>query len=77
MVERDLSHYVLAGLVSKKLAKQVTVDRLSLIKELAKESDNLLDCLSVPTKYLYAPIAADYVKYNAGPNKGEVIGAKM
>jgi len=51
--------------------------RHSLIKELALRSSDLLDCLSIPKHALNVPIAADYIKYNASPNYGEVIGAKM
>jgi hypothetical protein len=36
-----------------------------------------MDCMSIPKHALYAPIAQDYVKYNAHPNHGEIIGAKM
>jgi len=40
-------------------------------------SNDLLDCMSIPKESLYAPIAGDYVKYNATPNFGEIIGAKL
>jgi len=33
--------------------------------------------MSIPKHALYAPIAGDYVKYNASENLGEVLGAKM
>lgn len=77
IVERDLKHYILAGVLSSKAAKNVTKTKHALVKELAKSTKDLLDCLNVPKHALYAPIAADYVKYNAEPNYGEVIGAKM
>lgn len=48
-----------------------------LIKKIAEVTTDLLDCLNIPKHALYAPIASDYVKYNANPNHGEVIGAKM
>lgn len=77
IIERDLPHYLLAGVLSQKAAKKVTKTKLALVKELAKSTRDLLDCLNVPKHALYAPIAADYVKYNAQPNFGEVVGAKM
>ena len=77
ILERDLKHYILAGVLSKKAAKNVSKTKFALVKELAKCTKDLLDCLNVPKHALYAPIAADYVKYNAQPNFGEVIGAKM
>jgi hypothetical protein len=36
-----------------------------------------MDCMSIPKHALYAPIAGDYIKYNATPNFGEIIGAKL
>lgn len=77
ILERDLKHYILAGVLSQKAAKNVTKTKLTLVKDLAKYTKDLLDCLNVPKHALHAPIAADYVKYNAQPNFGEVIGAKM
>lgn len=50
---------------------------MKLIVEVANQSEDLLDCLNIPKDSLYAPIAGDYVKYNAYPNYGEVIGAKL
>jgi len=47
------------------------------VKEIAPISNDLLDCMSIPKQSLYAPIAGDYVKYNATPNFGEIIGAKL
>jgi len=51
--------------------------RHSLIRVLAENSENLLDCLNIPKHALYAPIANDYVTYNASSNFGEVINARM
>ena len=71
-------HSILASITrDKKAAKNVSKTKFALVKELAKCTKDLLDCLNVPKHALYAPIAADYVKYNAQPNFGEVIGAKM
>ena len=77
IVERDLHHHVLAKLINKQTAMQVTLTKLALVKSLAQRANDLLDCMSIPKDCLYAPIAANYVKYNEGPNYGEVIGAKM
>jgi hypothetical protein len=36
-----------------------------LIKELAAYSDDIIDCLNIPTHALYTPIAGDYIAFNA------------
>ena len=77
IVNRDLSWYILQGAVGKQATKNLTDTRMSLIAEVAGQSDNLLDCLSIPKEQLLAPISGDYVKYNASPNYGEIIGAKL
>jgi hypothetical protein len=77
IIERDLHHYMLAGVLSQKATKNVTKTKLALVKDLAKCTADILDCLNVPKHALHAPIAKDYVKYNAEPNFGEVVGAKM
>ena len=68
---------MLQGVLSTEAAKKLIKKRLSLIKEVANESDFLLDCLNIPKHALYAPIALDYEKYNSEPNFGEIIGAKL
>lgn len=50
---------------------------MKLISEVAGQTNDLLDCLNIPKEELFAPIAGDYVKYNAHPNYGEIIGAKL
>lgn len=77
VIQRDLSFFLVNGVVSTKAAQNLVVQRNKLIKDVASEVDGLLDCLNIPKHALYAPIAADYVKYNASPNYGEVVGAKM
>lgn len=77
VVNRDLSFFMMHGLISQKAIDGFTPTRHALIKDIAAISNDLLDCLNIPKHALYAPIAADYVKYNATPNYGEVVGAKM
>ena len=77
VVNRDLAFYILNGVVGKQAQKNLTETRMKLIAEVANQTDDLLDCLNIPKDSLYAPIAGDYVKYNAYPNYGEVIGAKL
>lgn len=77
IIQRDLSFYLMNGVVSKEAGKKLTPTRHAIIKVVADKSGDLLDCLCIPKHALYAPIAGDYVKYNASPNYGEIIGAKL
>lgn len=77
IVNRDLSFFQIQGIISQKAVAELTTSRHALIKDIALRANDLLDCMNIPKHALYAPIAADYVKYNANPNHGEVIGAKM
>ena len=76
-IYRDMAFYMIEGLVSNEASKNLTSTRLQLIKEIAPRCNDLFDCMSIPKHALYAPIANDYIKYNASPNYGEVVGAKM
>lgn len=55
----------------------MVISKHSLIKNLALNCDDLLDCLNIPKHALYAPIANDYIKYNSQQNFGEVMNARM
>jgi acyl-CoA oxidase len=76
-IYRDSGFYMMQGVLSVAASKAMVETRLSLIKEVANQSDFLLDCLNIPKHALYAPIAQDYEKYNSEPNFGEVLGARM
>jgi len=77
VIQRDLHFYILQGVVNHKASASLTPSRHLLIKEIANQVNDLMDCLNIPKHALYAPIAADYVKFNSQPNFGEVVGAKM
>ena len=76
-INRELSFYMIQGVVNKEAATALTPTRHQLIKDVASNALELLDCMNIPKHALYAPIAADYVKYNSKENLGEVFGAKM
>ena len=76
MIARDLGFYMMNGVVNKEAAENLTTTRHQLIKEVAAQAFDLMDCLSIPKHALYAPIAGDYVKYNSEPNFGEIHGAR-
>ena len=77
MIDRDLHHYILYGVVNNSAASKVQATKFALVKQLAPNVNDLFDCMSIPKHALYAPIAGDYVKYNASPNYGEIVGAKL
>ena len=77
VVLRELPFFLIQGVVSKEAAKGLKQTWTHLVKEVALKTSDLLECLNVPTHALYAPIGADYIKYNESENQGEVVGAKM
>jgi acyl-CoA oxidase len=77
LVFRDTGFYMIQGIISAQAAIHLDKERIMLIKSVALDVDDLLDCMNIAKHALYAPIAQDYVKYNSVPNFGEVIGAKM
>lgn len=76
-VNRDLSFYVVQGVLSQAAIDGIIPTRHALIKDIALRVNDLMDCMSIPKHALHAPIAANYMKYNESPNNGEVIHAKM
>jgi len=77
IINRELTFYLVQGVISKNALNGLTPTRHALIKDIAERATDLLDCMNIPKHALYAPIAANYLKYNESPNQGEVIGAKM
>jgi acyl-CoA oxidase len=77
LIFRDSGFYMMNGVLSAATSQNLTKTRLKLVKEVADLTDDLILCLNVPTHALYAPIAGDYEKFNASPNFGEVVGARM
>jgi hypothetical protein len=54
---------------------QINAALEELCRELGSESVALVEAFGVPEHLLAAPIAADWVKYNAVDNKGELVGS--
>ena len=76
-IRRDLSWYLVQGVISQEALTTMSSTRSKLIKDMAAVVMDLLDCLSIDKETLghTVPIAADYEKYNSGPNFGEIVGA--
>mmetsp|Transcript_4484 Transcript_4484/g.6703 ORF Transcript_4484/g.6703 Transcript_4484/m.6703 type:complete len:171 (-) Transcript_4484:27-539(-) len=76
-IRRDLAFYLLHGAVSNAAAKNLDLQRVQLVKEVAEQSLDILDSLNIPKHALYTPITGDYVTYNSVENFGEVVVGKM
>jgi len=77
IMRRDLSFYMINGAINTAAARSLETSRTSLIKSLAEQALDILDCLNIPKHALYTPIAGNYERYNSVPNFGEVVEAKM
>ena len=64
-------------MLSQEAVDNIVPTRHALIKDIALRVTDLMDCMNIPKHALYAPIAANYMKYNEFPNNGEVVNAKM
>ena len=72
-VEVDLSTYLMAGLLTAEQGKAV-VERVRLLcRELSVVVMSLVASFGIPDWLNSAPIAHDWIQYNVGDNKGEVI----
>ena len=56
-INRDLSFYMMHGVVSQAAAGNLTPTRHTLIKNVAAKASDILDCMSIPKHALYVPIA--------------------
>ena len=65
------------GVISIEATESLTTNIHTLIKEVALRASDLTDCMNIPTHALYAPIAGDYIKFNASPNFGEAYVARL
>ena len=43
-----------------------------MVKELANQVDDVIECLNIPVHAIFMPITRDYIKYNSVDNQGEV-----
>ena len=65
------------GAISKQAGVHLIEHQNELIKDLAKNIDNIIASFNVPFESLHVPIAVDYEKYYTTPNFGEVTNAKL
>jgi len=76
-IQQDISWFVSDGIISSAQVKLVHQMFSDSIKELEEDVPALVDALGIPKEVLYAPIAADWVEFNAYDNQGELTHAKL
>ncbi|ELU16781.1 hypothetical protein CAPTEDRAFT_177414 [Capitella teleta] len=69
---RDIGWLITNGLISVDVAKQVPGATKQLCRELSHNALALTDAFQLPDELLSAPIARDWVAYNAYDNQGEI-----
>ena len=65
------------GVITSEAALKIDDTIRALVKKVVPHTNSIIENMNVPTHALYAPIAADWVKYNEGTNGGEVLNARM
>jgi len=70
-VRRSAPWFVKAGLLNADSLNAADARRGELCAVVGTQLPHLVDAFGIPTKLVAAPIAADWVQYNAGDNKGE------
>ena len=72
IIKNDLGFFMVRGAISQKAAKHAIAHQNALIKELAKDVDNILACFNVPFESLRVPNATDFQTYYSATHYGEV-----
>jgi len=74
-VERDLGNLIINGVLPLDVAKQVKAESQKVCAQLGPYALQLVDAFGITEDMLSAPIARDWVSYNAYDNQGEVVQA--
>jgi acyl-CoA oxidase len=78
IIQRDLTWYIFNGVISTEAAKNVAVEVNNVIKDVHAISDDVIESLGIPEHVkTLSPVANDYIKYNDGENRGELVIAKL
>jgi len=72
VVEANLGHLVTSGLLHPKVGAGVSAAAAQLCTALGPHTLQLVEAFGIPEEMLSAPIARDWVQYNAYDNQGEV-----
>lgn len=73
----DLGWFLTAELLPLGAGKAVPAEVRRLCDQLAPQYQVLIDSFAIPAHLVAAPIAADWVKFNAVDNRGEVLGIQF
>lgn len=76
VIKKDLGYFTTSGLMSTWTGAKVGKAAADLCREVAPQATALCDAFGFTDEMLNAPIARDWVKYNAVDNKGEVEGVQ-
>ena len=77
MIKRDAGFYLMNEAINPVAAKNLSVINDGLVKDVAACADDIVESLGIPDVCKTSAIAGDYVKYNEGPNRGELVLAKL
>lgn len=76
VIKRDLGYFATSGLMSAETGAEVGKVTADLCREVAPQALALCDAFGFTDEMLNAPIARDWVRYNAIDNEGEVEGVE-
>ena len=77
VIKKDLGYLTTSGLMPIGTGAEVGKVAADLCREVAPQALALCDAFGITDEMLNAPIARDWVKYNAVDNKGEVEGQEF
>ena len=72
IIERELADYLLLGLVTPELGREVERAVGEACKEIAPDSLALVEAFGLTNELLTAPIATDWIGFNEKDTRGEV-----
>ena len=75
-LEADVASFLAAGLLTVEQVGQVVERSRELCRQLGPVSMSLVDAFGIPDHLNTAPIVHDWIAFNKGDNKGQVIGVQ-
>ena len=74
VIQKDLGYFTTSGQISPKAGSGVSQMAAELCRDVSPQVLSLCDAFGISDKMLNAPIAEDWVKFNAADNQGEIVG---
>eukprot|EP00096_Caligus_rogercresseyi_P010451 TRINITY_DN3813_c0_g1_i1.p1 TRINITY_DN3813_c0_g1~~TRINITY_DN3813_c0_g1_i1.p1 ORF type:complete len:643 (-),score=152.02 TRINITY_DN3813_c0_g1_i1:194-2122(-) len=72
IIERNLTWYLISGLITPEQAEDIKHESQMLCNDLGRDSLDLCESFAITDAMLSAPIALDWVHYNSYDNQGEL-----